>query len=70
MLYCMQTLGKRTKLEDTDNLKWEKVHGVITPGGDPAWKCPICGKGEHIYGVEHENNKLDSCPNCGASLTY
>lgn len=55
--------------------KWVKVHGYITPGGDPVWACSECGKGVHVYGIEHGTYGLDiadgqwvSCPNCGAVM--
>lgn len=55
--------------------KWVRVHGYATPGGDPVWKCSICGKGKHVYGIEHGSYGADiadgqwvSCPNCGAVM--
>ena len=55
--------------------RWNKVHGYATPGGDPVWACSICGKGVHVYGVEHGSYGSDvaggqwvSCPNCGAKM--
>ena len=55
--------------------KWVKENGYATPGGDPVWKCSICGKGIHVYGVEHGSYGADiadgqwvSCPNCGAVM--
>lgn len=62
------TIGKRGH--------WVIVHGYCTPGGDPVWKCSECGKGEHVYGVEHGTYGADiadgqwvTCPNCGAIMT-
>lgn len=53
---------------------WKEVKGVVTPGGDAAWICPVCGdKGKesyHVYGIEHLKNKLDHCPCCGERLKY
>ena len=53
--------------------KWTKVHGFVTPGGDPTWQCSECGKGIHVYGIEHNTYGSDiadgqwvTCPNCGA----
>lgn len=55
--------------------KWVKVYGYATPGGDPVWKCSECGKGLHVYGVEHRSYGADvsdgqwkACPNCGADM--
>ena len=51
---------------------WEKVSGYATPGGDPVWRCSKCGKGIHVYGIEHGTYGADiadgqwkACPNCG-----
>ena len=53
---------------------WKEVKGVITPGGDAAWICPVCGdesrESYHIYGIEHLENKLNRCPCCGEWLKY
>lgn len=55
--------------------RWVKVSGYVTPGGDPVWKCSECGKGVHVYGIEHGTYGADiadgqwiSCPNCGAKM--
>jgi DNA-directed RNA polymerase subunit RPC12/RpoP len=55
--------------------RWVKVSGYVTPGGDPVWKCSECGKGVHVYGIEHGTYGADiadgqwiSCPNCGARM--
>lgn len=55
--------------------KWVRVHGYVTPGGDPVWACSECGKGTHVYGIEHGSYGSDiadrqwvSCPNCGAMM--
>lgn len=55
--------------------EWVKVHGFATPGGDPVWKCSNCGKGVHVYGIEHgtygadiADNQWVACPNCGAVM--
>lgn len=56
--------------------KWVKAKGRwATPGGDPVWECSECGKGRHVYGIEHGtygNDVADgqwvSCPNCGAKM--
>ncbi len=55
--------------------KWIKVPGYATPGGDPVWCCSECGKGVHVYGIEHGTygaNVADgqwvACPNCGAIM--
>lgn len=55
---------------------WVKANGAyMTPGGDPVWQCSRCGKGTHVYGVEHGSYGADvadkqwvSCPNCGAIM--
>ena len=56
--------------------KWVTANGSwFTPGGDPVWECSECGKGRHVYGVEHGSYGTDiadgqwvSCPNCGADM--
>ena len=55
--------------------KWVEVHGYCTPGGDPVWCCSECGKGVHVYGIEHGTYGADisdgqwkACPNCGAKM--
>lgn len=56
--------------------KWIKIPGFCTPGGDPVWACSECGKGVHVYGIEHRSYQADisddqwkACPNCGAEMT-
>lgn len=56
--------------------RWVKAEGsFITPGGDEVWCCSECGKGRHVYGVEHSTYGADvsddqwvACPNCGARM--
>ena len=56
--------------------RWVKARGSwYTPGGDPVWECSECGKGRHVYGIEHGTYGADvadgqwvSCPNCGAKM--
>ena len=56
--------------------RWVKARGSwCTPGGDPVWECSECGKGRHVYGIEHGSYGADvadgqwvSCPNCGAKM--
>lgn len=55
--------------------RWVRVRGYVTPGGDPVWKCSECGKGTHVYGIEHgsygayvADGQWVSCPNCGARM--
>lgn len=56
--------------------QWIKVRGSwCTPGGDPVWSCSECGKGIHVYGIEHVSYGADiadgqwvACPNCGARM--
>ena len=54
---------------------WVKVNGYCTPGGDPVWCCSNCGKGVHVYGIEHGSYGSDisdgqwvACPNCGCKM--
>lgn len=50
-------------------MTWRKTLGVFTPGGDPAYECPVCGKGFHVYGIESlEPHK--KCRDCGTELFY
>lgn len=55
--------------------KWIRVGGYVTPGGDPVWRCSECGKGKHVWGIEHNSYGADvadqqwvSCPNCGIKM--
>ena len=56
--------------------RWIKAkRGWYTPGGDPVWECSECGKGMHVFGVEHGSYGSDvadgqwvACPNCGADM--
>lgn len=56
--------------------RWVKARGSwCTPGGDPVWECSECGKGVHVYGIEHGTYGKDvaegqwvACPNCGAKM--
>lgn len=55
--------------------RWVKVPGYATPGGDPVWRCSECGKGVHVYGIEHgtygaevADGQWVSCPNCSARM--
>ena len=55
--------------------KWIRVGGYVTPGGDPVWRCPNCGKGKHVWGIEHNSYGADvadhqwvACPNCGIEM--
>ena len=55
--------------------KWIRVGGYVTPGGDPVWRCSECGKGQHVWGIEHNSYGADvadhqwvSCPNCGIEM--
>lgn len=68
-LYC--ELGYNRAAEELKKSKrvWKKVLGVCTPGGDPAYECPVCGKGSHIYGVESPEPH-NRCRDCGTELSY
>lgn len=64
-------------MENKDELtaRWVKVSGYVTPGCDPVWACSNCGKGIHVYGIEHGTYGADiadhqwvACPNCGAKM--
>lgn len=55
--------------------KWVQLSGYCTPGGDPVWCCCKCGKGIHVYGIEHStygagvaDGQWVACPNCGAVM--
>lgn len=49
---------------------WVKTYGFATAGGDPVWRCPLCGGGIHVYGIEHRRNYLNVCPDCGNKVRY
>lgn len=62
-------------LRNTKTGKWIKVSGYATPSGDPVWCCSECGKGVHVYGIEHKSYGADiadhqwvACPNCGTRM--
>ena len=50
--------------------QWEEVHGYVTPGGDPVWKCPHCGQDEHVYGIESPGQRRVLCKVCGTWNGY
>lgn len=80
MNWLMQEYGRRftaTHLAVISWLKaeamfgqWEKVHGYVTPGGDPVWKCPHCGQDMHVYGVESLRERRVLCKVCGTWNGY
>lgn len=63
-------------VEERKKGKWVKARGSwCTPGGDAVWECSECGKGIHVYGIEHGTYGRDvadgqwvACPNCGAVM--
>lgn len=62
-------------VEERKTGHWVEVHGYATPGGDPVWACSECGKGQHVYGIEHGTYGKDvsdgqwvTCPNCGTVM--
>ena len=54
----------------TKKLEWQELHGVLTPGGDPCYVCPVCGKGQHVYGIESPESYTHTCANCGNTVVY
>ena len=67
--------GKEVEFVKRKKGKWVSVGGYATPGGDPVWVCSECGKGLHVYGIEHGTYGKDvadgqwvACPNCGARM--
>ena len=73
---AMECAVKALEQPERKHGKWVKAKGSwCTPGGDPVWECSECGKGRHVYGVEHGTYGSDvadgqwvSCPNCGADM--
>lgn len=68
--------GKELEVKIRKKGKWIKVGGFATPGGDPVWRCSVCGKGQHVYGIEASSYAKDvsdhqwlSCPNCDAEMS-
>ena len=49
---------------------WKKVHGYVTPGGDPVWACGTCGGDEHAYGIETQGDWHRVCRVCGRPNLY
>ena len=71
----LQELIDRFPEEKSRKGKWIRVGGYVTPGGDPVWRCSNCGKGRHVWGIEHNSYGADiadhqwvSCPNCGIEM--
>ena len=54
---------------DKKILKWERIKGVMTPGGDPCVRCPVCKsrESEHLIGIESHRH-WNYCPVCGERL--
>lgn len=52
-----------------ESLKWERIKGVMTPGGDPLVRCPVCKsrESEHLIGIESPRH-WKYCPICGERL--
>ena len=48
--------------------EWERVYGLVTPGGTPVFRCPMCHKSDHLHGAEYPKRKM-YCESCG-SITY
>ncbi len=50
---------------------WEQIEeDILTPGGDPAWRCPVCKGSFHVYGIETPESKSNKCSNCNTDLKY
>ena len=71
----MQNIQKTSEARSVVHGWWVIVHGYATPGGDPVWACSNCGRGRHVYGIEHGTYGSDiadgqwvACPNCGAVI--
>ena len=55
-------------MSDKKIAEWIKVTGVMTPGGDPAYKCSHC-KSEFVFGIEQAiKEPPDKCPDCGYDM--
>ena len=57
-------------MSDTIGIWQKDPRAWATPGGDPVYYCPHCGEGLHVYGIEHRNNHMDKCPDCGKKNKY
>ena len=68
--YDASTIPEWCPIErEKEPLKWERIKGVVTPGGDPCVRCPVCRSrdSEHLIGIEsHRHWKW--CPVCGERL--
>ena len=51
-------------------LKWKKDTSQhwITPGGDPVYICPVCGRDRHVYGIENINEPKKFCSVCKTKI--
>ena len=75
MIRVLECIENAPTVDAEKHGHWIKVGGYVTPGGDPVWCCSECGKGLHVYGVEHNSYGSDiadhqwvACPNCGARM--
>ena len=67
--YCQLAYDRTVEELRKHKKTWRKIEGIVTPGGDPAFECPKCGKGKHIFSVfSVEPHKR--CRDCGAELIY
>ena len=67
--YDASTIPEWCPIQEKSPLKWERLKGVMTPGGDPCVRCPVCKSrdSEHLIGIErHQHWKY--CPMCGERL--
>jgi hypothetical protein len=48
--------------------RWEKIIGVITPGGNPMVRCSVCKSRESEHLCYIASTPWRYCPNCGAKM--
>ena len=67
---CWKTKLVNAPIVEPMRGEWEVVHGVMTPGGDPLLRCPVCRSKEsyHMGGIEMPQH-WNFCPNCGAMMS-
>lgn len=56
-------------MSDTHHI-WKELKGIVTPGGDPYWICPVCAGDGHVMGIETLDNSHYECAECKTKLIY
>ena len=68
-LFCQLAYDRAVKELRNSKKTWEKIEGCSALDGNPAFRCPKCGKGAHIYRVV-STEPQERCRDCGTELVY